>query len=373
LTAGQRLSNDRILQIMAYSRKIAEIATLVPRSIATGFDRCPTSYQEQNMHRLFFRKKELITRAPILALSLVVTSLAVGGDRQGVTEVLQNVGANWSDAQFSVDLTGLSSGEAVIDRPLQIEYEAAKEGYVSYLRVSSHGDMTLMRGTARAAMTGSDPYVVKPPLGTEQLIVLFSNKPLDALFSGATPSIEVGADRAHAQSFVHQLDQLKTSGVLLAMRKYHYTVGTPAGGTEYTTRGIVFQVDGARHDAKAGSARAKIPSRIEFEFDSDRLTDRGKRDLDEFGEALATKLSDTGVVLEGHTDSVGTDEYNLALSQRRAEAARRYLIDSFGLNQSRIAAAGKGKSNPVASNDSEAERGRNRRVDFIFSSSPSAP
>jgi outer membrane protein OmpA-like peptidoglycan-associated protein len=309
----------------------------------------------------------------MLAVSLIVTQFAFGGDRQGVTEVLQNVGANWSDAQFSVDLTGLSSGEAVIDRPLQIEYEAAKEGYVSYLRVSSHGDVTLIRGTARAAMTGSDPYVVKPPLGSEQLIVLFSNKPLDPLFSGATPSIEVGADRAHAESLVRQLDQLKSSGLLLATRKYHYTVSAPAGGTEYTTRGIVFQVEGTRHVTKAGSAYAKIPSRIEFEFDSDRLTDRDKRDLDEFGEALATKLNDTAVVLEGHTDSVGTDEYNLALSQRRAEVARRYLIDSFGLSQSRIAAEGKGKSNPVASNDSEAERRRNRRVDFIFSSSQSAP
>jgi len=317
--------------------------------------------------------KRLITGAPILAASLVMTQFAFGGDRQGVTEVLENVGANWSDAQFSVDLTGLSSGEAVIDHLLQVEYEAAREGYVSYLRVSSHGDITLIRGNARVAMTGSDSYVVKQPLGTEQLMVLFSNKPLDPLFSGATPSIEVGADRPHAEFLVRQLDQLKNSGLLLVVRKYHYTVAAPAGGTEYTSRGIVFQVEGARHNTKAWSAHAKIPSRIEFEFDSDRLTDRGKRDLDEFGEALVTKLNDTAVVLEGHTDAVGTDEYNLALSRRRAEAARQYLIDSFGLDQSRLAAEGKGKSNPVASNDSEAERRRNRRVDFIFSSSQNAP
>jgi outer membrane protein OmpA-like peptidoglycan-associated protein len=337
-----------------------------------GIDRYPTSYQIQSMHRRF-RMKRRLNRTPTLTVSLIVAQFALGGDRQGVIEALQNVGGNWSDAQFSVDLMGLSNGEAVVDRALQIEYEAAKEGYVSYIRVSSHGDITLIRGPTRAAMAGSDPYVVKPPLGTEQLMVFFSNKPLDPLFSGATPSIEVGADRAHADSLVRELQQLKNSGVLLAIRKYRYTVGPPPGGTEYTTRGIVFQVEGARRDTKAGSVYANIPSRIEFEFDSDRLTDRGKRDLDEFGEALATKLSHTAVVLEGHTDSVGTDEYNLALSQRRAEAARRYLIDSFGLNPSRVAAEGKGKSNPVASNDSEPERGRNRRVDFIFSSSQRAP
>jgi OOP family OmpA-OmpF porin len=317
---------------------------------------------------------KILAGAFSLGASLLVTQLSVAGDRQGVSEVLQKVGTNWSDVQFSVDLTGLTNGEAVLDRPLQIEYEAAKSGYVSYLRVSSHGDITLIRGGgAVASPTGNDSYVVKPPLGTEQMIVLFSSKPLDALFSGAAASIDLGADRAHAESFLHQLDQLRSSGVFIATRKYNYTVGTPAGGTEYTTRGIVFQVEGARHSSKSGAAAAKIPSRVEFEFDSDRLTDRGKRDLDEFGEALATKLSDTAVILEGHTDAVGTDDYNLALSQRRAESARRYLIDSFGLNQSKIIAKGKGKSDPVASNDSESDRGRNRRVDFVFSSSQTAP
>jgi len=312
--------------------------------------------------------------AQTLAAFLFVTQLTVAGDRDGVSEVLQNVGTNWSAAQFSVDLTGLANGEAVVDRPLQIEYEAAQPGYISYLRVSSHGDITLTRGAGGiASPTGNDSYMVKPPLGTEQMILLFSNKPLDSLFSSGAGAIDIGADRAHAESFVHQLDQLRTNGVFVAARKYHYTVSTPTGGTEYTTRGIIFQVEGARRGSNQGGASARIPSRVEFEFDSDRLTDRGKRDLDEFGEALATRLSGTEVVLEGHTDSVGTDEYNLVLSQRRAEAARRYLIESFGLNQSRIIAEGKGKLDPIASNDSESERVHNRRVDFVFSSSQRAP
>jgi outer membrane protein OmpA-like peptidoglycan-associated protein len=317
---------------------------------------------------------KILAGAFSLGATLLLTQPTVAGDRQGVSDVLQKVGTNWSDAQFSVDLTGLTNGEAMLDRPLQIEYEAAKGGYVTYLRVSSHGDITLSRGGAGVASpTGNESYVVKPPLGTEQMIVLFSNKPLDSLFSRAAASVDLGADRAHAESFLQQLDQLRSNGVFIATRKYHYTVSAPAGGTEYTTRGIVFQVEGARHGSKSGAAAARIPSRVEFEFDSDRLTERGKRDLDEFGEALATKLSDSAVILEGHTDAVGTDDYNLALSQRRAEAARRYLIDSFGLSQSKIIAQGKGKLDPVASNDSESERGRNRRVDFVFSSSPAAP
>lgn len=311
--------------------------------------------------------------APAFTL-IFLAPLAQGGDRQGVADALQKINSNWPDAEFSVDLTGLSNGEAIVDRPLQIEYEAAKGGYVSYVRMSSHGDISLIRGANRVASpTGSEPYVVKPPLGTEQMIVLFSNEPLDPLFADGAGAVDIGVDRAHAEAFVHQLDQLRSKGVLVAARRYRYTVATPEGGTEYTTRGIVFQVESARHGAKAGAAPPRIPSRVEFEFDSDRLTERGKRDLDEFGEALVTRLNDTPVVLEGHTDSVGTDEYNLALSKRRAEAARQYLVESFGLDQSKIVAEGKGKASPVAPNDSESERGRNRRVDFVFSATQGSP
>ena len=76
------------------------------------------------------------------------------------------------------------------------------------------------------------------------------------------------------------------------------------------------------------------------------------------------------MTLEGHTDSLGTDGYNSSLSQRRAMAVRQYLVSSFGIPESQLAAIGKGKSDPVASNDSDAGRLQNRRVDFIFIDSP---
>jgi outer membrane protein OmpA-like peptidoglycan-associated protein len=294
----------------------------------------------------------------------------VAGDRLGVTEVLQSIGTNWSDAQFSVDVSGLSDGEAILDQPMKIEYEAALKGYVSYLRVSSHGDMTLSRSAgASARLMGADSFVVKPPLGGELMVVLFSSKPLVPLLPAGAASIEVGADRAHAESLVHQIEQLKASGVLLTSRKYRYTVAMLPGGTEYTTRGIIRQVEGARQNAVAGRTSVKVPSHIEFAFNSDQITDQGKRDLDEFGEALIERFAGTKLELQGYTDDVGTEVYNLSLSQRRAEAARRYLVEQFGLQNSRIVATGQGmlKSASATSNEVESERKKNRRVDFIFS------
>ena len=68
------------------------------------------------------------------------------------------------------------------------------------------------------------------------------------------------------------------------------------------------------------------------------------------------------VIAVGNTDSVGTDAYNMALGQRRAQAVKAYLV-SKGIEGNRIYTESKGKSNPVASNATAEGRAKNRRVD----------
>jgi outer membrane protein OmpA-like peptidoglycan-associated protein len=75
------------------------------------------------------------------------------------------------------------------------------------------------------------------------------------------------------------------------------------------------------------------------------------------------------VQLEGHTDSVGSDDYNQKLSEQRADAVRDYLT-SQGVAQTGLNAAGYGKADPVASNDTAAGRQQNRRVDMVVSGEP---
>lgn len=86
---------------------------------------------------------------------------------------------------------------------------------------------------------------------------------------------------------------------------------------------------------------------------------------------LATALKDSPdrkVVIEGHTDSVGSDAYNQELSQRRAQAVQTALLER-GVNSSQISAYGKGETFPVASNDNAAGRQQNRRVELVFENS----
>ncbi len=79
-----------------------------------------------------------------------------------------------------------------------------------------------------------------------------------------------------------------------------------------------------------------------------------------------TNYPDRNVTIEGYTDSVGSEDYNVGLSQRRADSVKTFLAGQ-GVGSARLTAAGKGKSNPVAANDSAAGRQQNRRVEVIIS------
>jgi outer membrane protein OmpA-like peptidoglycan-associated protein len=80
---------------------------------------------------------------------------------------------------------------------------------------------------------------------------------------------------------------------------------------------------------------------------------------------------DHTVMVEGHTDSVGTEDYNQGLSQRRAESVKSYLVGQ-GIGSARLTALGKGKSQPVAANDSAGGRQQNRRVEVVINTPAAA-
>ncbi len=101
-----------------------------------------------------------------------------------------------------------------------------------------------------------------------------------------------------------------------------------------------------------------------FDFDSATIRDDAKRILDE---ALEDLKDDSLVKLriEGHTDSTGSEQYNLGLSQGRAKAVRDYLV-SKGVAPQRIEVLGKGERLPVATNETREGRSKNRRAEFVI-------
>jgi OOP family OmpA-OmpF porin len=115
-----------------------------------------------------------------------------------------------------------------------------------------------------------------------------------------------------------------------------------------------------------------IPDVALFAFDSDKLTDDGKNAIEEYRAKLRPELSEAyaGIII-GHTDSTGNAEYNMGLSERRAQSVADYLV-STGVDAEKLRVTGRGKNDPVASNDTPEGRAQNRRVDIIVVAEPRA-
>lgn len=105
-------------------------------------------------------------------------------------------------------------------------------------------------------------------------------------------------------------------------------------------------------------------SGILFPFDSDALQPAGRENLRNLANSL-NQYPNTDILIVGHTDSQGTDSYNLDLSLRRANAARNYLV-SQGVPAARIRTSGRGELEPIADNDTDAGRAQNRRVEIAI-------
>jgi OOP family OmpA-OmpF porin len=106
---------------------------------------------------------------------------------------------------------------------------------------------------------------------------------------------------------------------------------------------------------------ARVELLVNFDFDKADVKAEFLSEIEDVA-LFMEQHPDVVVELEGHTDSRGTEAYNLDLSQRRADAVRAELIERFEVASSRVSARGFGESQPVASNDSNAGRASNRRV-----------
>ena len=116
--------------------------------------------------------------------------------------------------------------------------------------------------------------------------------------------------------------------------------------------------------APAGVSQSKITLQADtlYDFDKATLKPEGMATLDKIAKDLS-KIKLEVIIAVGNTDSIGTDAYNMALGQRRAQSVKAYLV-SKGVDGSRIYTESKGKSNPVAINATAEGRAKNRRTDI---------
>lgn len=161
-----------------------------------------------------------------------------------------------------------------------------------------------------------------------------------------------------------------------------HEVGSTAAGAIIgaAAGGIVGGIIGAQMDKQAKELKQNIPgatvtrvgegiavtfaSGLLFDFDSDVVLPTAGSNLRALASSLG-KYPGSDLMIVGHTDQIGTAAYNQSLSERRASSAANYLV-AQGVSRSRIGTRGVGESEPIAPNDTEAGRQKNRRVEVAI-------
>lgn len=182
---------------------------------------------------------------------------------------------------------------------------------------------------------------------------------------------------------IHSLDETETDFLVSAALSFYLGDVKPAAAAVAAAPAVAEPLDsdgdgviderdrcpntpaGTRVDADgcelAVAQVASVKLLVNFGFDSTRVQERYFADLAELATFLQ-RFSDVQVEVEGHTDSLGSADYNQSLSQRRAQAVVDLLVNRHGIARDRLQARGYGESRPVASNDTEEGRAENRRV-----------
>jgi OOP family OmpA-OmpF porin len=192
------------------------------------------------------------------------------------------------------------------------------------------------------------------------------NKTLKLVLAGV---VSVAATATSAQNVDNWVNSnglaWKNSDGTLCWRDSSWTPATAAKGCD----GWLAPKAAAKPAAKpaapaAGVSQSKITLQADtlYDFDKATLKPEGKATLDKIARDLG-KIKLEVIIAVGNTDSVGSDAYNMALGQRRAQSVKAYLV-SKGVDGSRVYTESKGKSNPVASNATAEGRAKNRRTDI---------
>ena len=123
-------------------------------------------------------------------------------------------------------------------------------------------------------------------------------------------------------------------------------------------------IAGAKVERIGEGIKITFDSNVMFDVNKANVKDGFKTELNELA-VILNKYDDTNIVLQGHTDSTGAEDYNMQLSEKRAYSVGNYL-STQNVNSARYAVEGFGESRPVASNDTAEGRSQNRRVEVAI-------
>ncbi len=206
-----------------------------------------------------------------------------------------------------------------------------------------------------------------------------ANKRADAAHIDATNQLQA-ADMARDQAMMARADAKDQRQAADTARNQADIARNDADAARDTARDVTAnaQRDSAEMQKQIDELQAKVTDRglvltlgdVLFSSGTSRLNRGGNGHLVKLA-AFLNKYPERNVLIEGYTDSIGSEDYNQGLSQRRADAVKSYLTDN-GILAVRITASGKGEDSPVGDNATATGRQQNRRVEVVITNNPVA-
>lgn len=322
-------------------------------------------------------KRPLLTALLIFLVAaggpLSVAAPSSAAARDEVLETLSKIAPGWTGLGLEARINDGGNQVVRVGDEIRYVFGAAADAHLTVLHVDSHGVVSVLypsgaypnnqvtTGLPNSIPAGSDLALeVSPPLGREDVFVFATPEPLslgDLGLSDAGPMAVV--DVADAPAFAERVAALlaaRASGQVGAAHIPLRVVGR--GELDMTKEDILayFTVQ------TRALRRPKIDLQVHFASGSDVLDQKARDQLDQMGMALQ-ELDET-FVIGGHTDDVGAEEFNAALSRRRAEAVRRYLSSQYAIPDARLKVEAYGESRPLEPSQTSDARAANRRVEF---------
>ncbi len=298
--------------------------------------------------------------------------------REATLKLLAELSEGREAADVRIVVNDGRGGPVRIGEELLYRFESSGPGYLTAVHVDTHGALTLLypRADIHEGQIGSDQPVLlpssvdpfrlaaQPPVGRDVVYAFVTDEPLTRKDLGIeSRDVVVSFEPHQSADFARKLRSVLEARPAEAYRVAHVEQQVDGrGDVQYRSADIARFFSERTRSIKP----AKLDLQIQFATDSVELDRTAQRNVDEFARALEDpRLRDMRFKVAGHTDDRGSESHNMALSRRRAETVRRYLIEHGGIEPDRLEIEAHGEADPLMPEESDYARKMNRRVEFM--------
>ena len=316
----------------------------------------------------------LVALAALLLGAVVMIRPALAQDYEAVSRLLDQAVATAERDGASVTVTRPGGRSIMVGEPVELTLSARRDSDVLLLVVDALGHVQAVIPPVGAAgdgrIGGGTAVPFPPPSSGATLAFSPPLGPTRLLLVGLPPGVLEGAGFREIDGQILPPEGLQpltqrlaavTQEMPVSVASQELEIVGRADGPELAARDIVDYFT----TRSRSIGRPALDQAIEFAFGSADLTSESRENLQAWIEALKDpELSGDRFILEGHTDDIGSESYNMDLSLRRAQAVLDHLVTSGGLAAGRFEVVPQGESRPMVPNSDDAARARNRRVVF---------